>query len=151
MMYQKKTIRDNKQAAFSHRWTISVLWTVLLMCCALGVRAQSFTLQGKVSDTNGNPIELASVMVVSQGKLAMTNLKGEFSLELHSADSVAVRFSMVGYRTKTRVLRRPRGRQTILSPYLASKPPEENPTEATISGLMTERPSCCPLRTRKGR
>ena len=62
--------------------------------------------QGKVSDTNGNPIELASVMVVSQGKLAMTNLKGEFSLELHSADSVAVRFSMVGYRTKTRVLRR---------------------------------------------
>ena len=99
MMYQKKTIRDNKQAAFSHRWTISVLWTVLLMCCALGVRAQSFTLQGKVSDTNGNPIELASVMVVSQGKLAMTNLKGEFSLELHSADSVAVRFSMVGYRT----------------------------------------------------
>ena len=81
MMYHKKTIRDNKQAAFSHRWTISVLWTVLLMCCALGVRAQSFTLQGKVSDTNGNPIELASVMVVSQGKLAMTNLKGEFSLE----------------------------------------------------------------------
>lgn len=114
MMYQKKTIRDNKQAAFSHRWTISVLWTVLLMCCALGVRAQSFTLQGKVSDTNGNPIELASVMVVSQGKLAMTNLKGEFSLELHSADSVAVRFSMVGYRTKTRVLRRPRGRQTLM-------------------------------------
>ena len=73
MMYQKKTIRDNKQAAFPHRWTISVLWTVLLMCCALGVRAQSFTPQGKVSDTNGNPIELASVMVVSQGKLAMTN------------------------------------------------------------------------------
>ena len=114
MMYQKKTIRDNKQAAFPYRWTISVLWTVLLMCCALGVRAQSFTLQGKVSDTNGNPIELASVMVVSQGKLAMTNLKGEFCLELHSAASVAVRFSMVGYRTKTRGLRRPRGSQTLM-------------------------------------
>ena len=39
----------------------------------------------------------------------------------------------------------------ILSPYLASKPPVEKPTDSTMSGLMTERPSCCPLRTRKGR
>ena len=52
---------------------------------------QSFTLQGKVSDKDGNPIELASVMVVSQGKLAMTNLKGEFHMQLHSTDSVKVR------------------------------------------------------------
>ena len=75
---------------------------------------QSFTLQGKVSDKDGNPIELASVMVVSQGKLAMTNLKGEFHMLLHSADSVKVRFSMIGYKSKERVLRRPQGKQTLL-------------------------------------
>ena len=75
---------------------------------------QSFTLQGKVSDKDGNPIELASVMVVSQGKLAMTNLKGEFHIQLHSADSVKVRFSMIGYKSKERVLRRPQGKQTML-------------------------------------
>ena len=75
---------------------------------------QSFTLQGKVSDKDGNPIELASVMVVSQGKLAMTNLKGEFHMQLHSADSVKVRFSMIGYKSKERVLRRPQGKQTML-------------------------------------
>ena len=75
---------------------------------------QSFTLQGKVSDKDGNPIELASVMVVSQGKLAMTNLKGEFHMQLHSADSVKVRFSMIGYKSKERVLRRPQGKQTLL-------------------------------------
>ena len=75
---------------------------------------QSFTLQGKVSDKDGNPIELASVMVVSQGKLAMTNLKGEFHIQLHSADSVKVRFSMIGYKSKERVLRRPQGKQTLL-------------------------------------
>ena len=75
---------------------------------------QSFTLQGKVSDKDGNPIELASVMVVSQGKLTMTNLKGEFHMQLHSADSVKVRFSMIGYKSKERVLRRPQGKQTML-------------------------------------
>jgi len=75
---------------------------------------QSFTLQGKVSDKDGNPIELASVMVVSQGKLAMTNLKGEFHIQLHSADSVKVRFSMIGYKSKERVLRHPQGKQTML-------------------------------------
>lgn len=76
--------------------------------------SQSFTLQGKVSDKDGNPIELASVMVVSQGKLAMTNLKGEFHMLLHSEDSVKVRFSMIGYKSKERVLRRPQGKQTML-------------------------------------
>ena len=73
--------------------------------------AQSFTLQGRVTDQENNPVELASV--VSQGKLTMTNLNGEFSMQLQSADSVEVRFSMIGYKTKTRVLRRPKGKMTL--------------------------------------
>ena len=87
---------------------------LLFMVTAQLALAQSFTLQGKVSDKDGNPIELASVMVVSQGKLSMTNLKGEFNMQLQSEDSVKVRFSMIGYRTKTRVLVRPKGKQTLL-------------------------------------
>lgn len=85
----------------------------LLLIFSVQVSAQQFTLQGKVSDKEGNPIELASVMVTTQGKIAMTNLKGEFNMQLRSEDSVVVRFSMVGYKTKTRVLRRPKGRQTL--------------------------------------
>ena len=75
--------------------------------------SQTFTLQGKVSDKDNHPIELASVSVVAQGKITMTNLKGEYSMQLFSADSVVVRYSMVGYKTKTRVLRNPRGKQTL--------------------------------------
>ena len=75
--------------------------------------AQSFTLKGRVLDENMSPLELATVSVVKQGKITMTNLKGEFSLQLHSADSVVVSFSMVGYKTKTRVLRNPRGKQNL--------------------------------------
>lgn len=88
--------------------------TVFLLLCVICVKAQTFTLQGKVTDSNMSPVELATVSVVEQGKMTMTNLKGEFSMQLRSADSVVVRFSMVGYKTKTRVLRRPRGKQTLL-------------------------------------
>lgn len=75
--------------------------------------AQSFMLTGKVLDEEENPVELASVSCLKQGKVTMTNLRGEFALELQSADSVVVRFSMIGYKTKERVLRRPRGRQNL--------------------------------------
>lgn len=87
--------------------------TILALLCCVTVSAQTFTLQGKVTDNNMNPIELATVAVLKQGKVTMTNLKGEFSMQLHSSDSVVVRFAMVGYKTKTRVLRNPRGKQTL--------------------------------------
>ena len=87
---------------------------ISLFFCAIYSKAQTFTLQGRVTDGQMNPIEFATVAVIQQGKMTMTNLKGEYSLKLKSADSVVVRFSMVGYKTKTRVLRRPRGKQTLL-------------------------------------
>ena len=86
----------------------------LLFCLPLcSLQAQEFTLTGRVVDSNDSPIELASVSCLAQGKATMTDLKGHFSITLHSADSVAVKFSMVGYKSKTRILRRPRGRQTL--------------------------------------
>lgn len=86
---------------------------ILLLIVHLVALAQSFTLQGRVMDEQMNPIELATVSCLKQGKITMTSLKGEFSLTLQSADSVVVRFSMIGYKAKTRVLRRPRGKQTL--------------------------------------
>lgn len=83
------------------------------MLFVVTAKAQSFVLQGRVTDEQMNPIELASVTCPQQGKITMTSLKGEFSMNLHSADSVVIRFSMVGYKTKTRVLRNPRGKQTL--------------------------------------
>lgn len=87
----------------------------MLMLTTFGINAiaQTFTLRGKVTDEQQNPVELATVSCLKQGKVAMTSLKGEFSITLQSADSVAVQFSMIGYKTKTRVLRKPRGTQTL--------------------------------------
>lgn len=86
---------------------------IFMLCMAMYAQAQSFTLQGRIVDESGSPVEFASVSCLKQGKMTMTSLKGEYSLQLHSADSVEVRFSMVGYKTKIRVLRRPRGKQTL--------------------------------------
>ena len=91
----------------------TVLFIYILLLCAVAAHSQSFVLQGRVTDEQMNPIELASVSCLQQGKVTMTSLKGEFSMTLQSADSVVVRFSMVGYKTKTRVLRNPRGKQTL--------------------------------------
>ena len=80
---------------------------------ASNLQAQSFMLTGTVVDTDGNPVELATVACTAQAKVTMTNLKGKFSLELKSADSVTVKFSMVGYKTRQRTLRNPKGKQTL--------------------------------------
>lgn len=76
--------------------------------------AQSFTLKGKVTDDEGQPLELATVTCVAQGAVTMANLKGEYQMTLHTADSVVVRFSMIGYKPRTRVLRNPKTTQTIV-------------------------------------
>ena len=88
--------------------------SVLFLLSVLTAAAQQFTLSGKVSDEEGNAIELATVSCLDQGAVTMANLNGEFSLKLHTADSVVVKFSMVGYQTRTRVLRKPKGNQKLL-------------------------------------
>ena len=84
-----------------------------MLLTGIAVFADDFTLKGKVIDEDNNALELVTVSCMEQGKVTMTNLEGEFSLTLHSADSVEVRFSMVGYAARKRVFRRPKGRQTV--------------------------------------
>lgn len=104
---------------------------IFLVCSIAEVRAQTFTLQGRVIDENNLPIEFASVSCLKQGKMTMTSLKGEYNMQLHSADSVEIRFSMIGYRTKVRVLRRPRGKQTLQIVLHAS---DKELEEVTVTG-----------------
>ena len=108
-----------------------IVTTLVLLVLSLSAVAQSFSLSGSVVDNDGNPIELATVACVNQAKVTMTNLKGKFSLQLQSADSVIVRFSMVGYKTRQRILRNPRGKQTLRVVL--------NPMESLDELVVTER------------
>ena len=99
---------------------VAVLAAMLLF--AANAAAQDFTLSGRVVDEQQNPIELATVSCLEQGKVTATNLKGEFSITLKSADSVVVKFSMIGYNARKRVFKNPRGKQKIevLLPSMAA-------------------------------
>ena len=94
--------------------TTRVFAALTMLLVGLSAMAQSFSLKGRVVDEENNALELATVSCLEQAKVTMTNLKGEFNLTLQSADSVVVKFSMVGYKTKTRTFRRPRGQQTLM-------------------------------------
>ena len=94
--------------------TFRKIISVLLLLTAIQVSAQQFTLSGRVVDEDGKAIELATVSCLEQGAVAMADLQGDYTLKLRSADSVVVKFSMVGYQTRQRVLRNPKSNQRLV-------------------------------------
>mgnify|MGYP004565107023 FL=1 len=113
----------------------TIIFLIICLLVTVTASAQTFTLQGRVTDENNDPIEFASVSCLKQGKMTMTSLKGEYSMQLHSADSVVIKFSMIGYKAKTRVLRRPRGKQTL---QIVLHSDENQLGEVTVTGKKIE-------------
>lgn len=113
----------------------TIIFQIICLLVTVTASAQTFTLQGRVTDENNDPIEFASVSCLKQGKMTMTSLKGEYSMQLHSADSVVIKFSMIGYKAKTRILRRPRGKQTL---QIVLHSDENQLSEVTVTGKKIE-------------
>lgn len=113
----------------------TIIFQIICLLVTVTASAQTFTLHGRVTDENNDPIEFASVSCLKQGKMTMTSLKGEYSMQLHSADSVVIKFSMIGYKAKTRVLRRPRGKQTL---QIVLHSDENQLGEVTVTGKKIE-------------
>lgn len=113
----------------------TIIFQIICLLVTVTASAQTFTLHGRVTDENNDPIEFASVSCLKQGKMTMTSLRGEYSMQLHSADSVVIKFSMIGYKAKTRVLRRPRGKQTL---QIVLHSDENQLGEVTITGKKIE-------------
>ena len=63
------------------------LTILVLLMGTLKVYADDFTLRGKVVDEEEHALELVTVSCPAQGKVTMTNLKGEFTLHLQSAET----------------------------------------------------------------
>lgn len=113
----------------------TIIFQIICLLVTVTASAQTFTLQGRVTDENNDPIEFASVSCLKQGKMTMTSLKGKYSMQLHSADSVVIKFSMIGYKAKTRILRRPRGKQTL---QIVLHSDENQLGEVTVTGKKIE-------------
>lgn len=74
---------------------------------------RGFTISGRVTDDNGDALEMATITLLPQLKVAFTNLKGEYTISGISSDSVVVQITMVGFKTKKRVFRNPKGRLAL--------------------------------------
>ena len=74
-------------------------------------------LRGKLTDDDGKALPFANVRVerrYSDGTKAasagtMSNLQGEYSVDFQTADSIVVKYSLIGFDQKEKVLIRPRG------------------------------------------
>ncbi len=93
--------------------TVAMMLLMAAWAAVAQAQTKTFTLTGRVVDEERNPIELANVTCQEQGKHAITNLQGEFSITLQSKDSVEVKFSMVGFNARKRLFRKPQGKMTI--------------------------------------
>lgn len=70
--------------------------------CALGLYAQG--IRGYVRDTDGNPLEYATVLSVETGSGAVTNADGYYELRLEEPGNYRIVFQFLGYETQVQRL-----------------------------------------------
>jgi len=77
----------------------TIIKTFLLFCCAFSY-AQT-TVQGNVSDENGQPLPGANVVVIGTTSGAVTNFDGNFTLTVDQSPPFSVMASSVGFQSST--------------------------------------------------
>lgn len=87
------------------RW----LALILVAIVAQHAGAEKVRISGRVSDSDGNPIDLATIRVLGTTVGTTTDLEGRYSLSVGQADTIAVRFSCLGFRTVDHKLVSPQG------------------------------------------
>lgn len=93
-----------------------ILLYILILTACLPVHAGDsirVTLKGRVIDEQNEPVSFCFVRVEGHAKGTTADIDGKYTLSFNSADSVVVIYSMVGYRTRRRVLKKPQGALTL--------------------------------------
>jgi TonB-dependent starch-binding outer membrane protein SusC len=87
------------QSAYSSDSGISSTEIIVENSVSMGLPQQPVVITGKVLDENGNPLTGVTIAVKGTTKGVVTNLKGEFNIEVAPEDKVLI-FSYVGYLTQ---------------------------------------------------
>ena len=96
----------------------ATLALILFYICTLGSWAQvaddggqrTAVIYGTITDDEHQPIEIANVKVEGQMAGTVSDLEGNYSVTVQSEDSVVLTFSMIGYQTRKRTLKKPQGK-----------------------------------------
>lgn len=86
---------------------ISIL--IFYLTISISAFAQLTKVGGTIVDENGEPLELVTVRIENSSIGTISNLKGRYSLKFQSRDSVVIIYSMLGYNTRKRTLKNPKG------------------------------------------
>ncbi len=92
-----------------------LLCVVMSTLCLLAnaVDTVRVELRGRVADEQGEPVSFCMVRVEGQAIGTAADINGKYNLSFNSADSVMLTYSMIGYRTRRRVLKKPKGKLTL--------------------------------------
>ncbi|MDF9830831.1 TonB-dependent receptor [Parabacteroides sp. PF5-6] len=101
---------QRKKMFSSFRHCRLALLTVLMSFSIAAAHAQSGTVVGKILDELGEPIIGANVMEKGTTNGTVTNLDGDFSLNVSNTQRAVLQISFIGYNTVEEALR---GRGTI--------------------------------------
>ena len=92
---------------------IRFIWVLCLVVTSSAVRAQQAKISGTVIDSDGIPIELASVQVSGTTSGTFTNEKGKYALTVATGDSCILVFSCLGYNKTRRIIPKVIGDLTV--------------------------------------
>ena len=70
-------------------------------------------LKGRVVDDSQDPVSLCQVRIEGQPFGTVASIDGQYKLSFNTADSVVVVYTMMGYETRKRVLKKPKGNLTL--------------------------------------
>ena len=82
---------------------LRMLLLSLLLCSAM-VAAGQVRLYGKVTDENGQPMDIVHVRLSRGSVGTLTNFKGEYDLQVSESDSLRVIFTSLGYKRTEKVI-----------------------------------------------
>lgn len=89
------------------------IFLLIFPCLSYAQDTTKVTLKGKVFDENNDPVSFCLIKVEGQAVGTTANADGKYSFSFNSQDSVAIVYQMMGYRTRRRVLQKPKGTLTL--------------------------------------
>jgi len=93
---------------------LRALTALIYFFCTLGIFAQQTAkVSGIITDENGTPLEIVNVHIDKELIGTTSDLRGRYSINVPSRDSVVMVFSMLGYQTRKKTLFNPRGEITL--------------------------------------
>ena len=86
---------------------------IYILSATAALAQEQAHITGLITDEEGSPLEIVNVHVEKQLVGTVSDLQGRYSLTVASRDSVVIVYSMLGYQTRKRLLRNPRGNITL--------------------------------------